>query len=115
MQRPAHISKIYLAHTHDTRLQSGLREHEMFAIGLWFNIFALLVSCALSGVAIAQNSSTPDSRTFTMTLSQPEIKARLVDMGATVLGGSPEDFGRLTVAETEKWAKLVKFSGAKPE
>jgi hypothetical protein len=32
-----------------------------------------------------------------------------------VLGGSPEDFGKLTVAETEKWAKVVKFSGAKPE
>jgi TRAP-type transport system periplasmic protein len=72
MQRPAHISEIYLAYTHDTRLQSGLREHEMFAIGLWFNI-ALLVSCALSGAAIAQNSSTPDSRTFTMKLATPTL------------------------------------------
>ena len=44
-----------------------------------------------------------------------EIKARLADLGGTVLAGSPADFGKLIVEETEKWGKVVKFSGAKPE
>jgi len=44
-----------------------------------------------------------------------EIKARLADLGGTVLAGSPADFGKLIVEETEKWGNVVKFSGAKPE
>jgi hypothetical protein len=34
-------------------------------------------------------------------------------LGASVLPGSPADFGNFIVDETEKWAKVVKFSGAK--
>jgi hypothetical protein len=36
-------------------------------------------------------------------------------MGGTVLAASPADFGKLIVDETEKWAKVVKFSGARPD
>ena len=47
-------------------------------------------------------------------IADPRIKARLVDLGGTVLPGSSADFGKLIATETEKWAKVVKFSGAKP-
>jgi tripartite-type tricarboxylate transporter receptor subunit TctC len=47
-------------------------------------------------------------------LTDPKMKARLTELG-TVLPGSPVDFGKLIVEETEKWAKVVKFSGAKPD
>jgi len=46
-------------------------------------------------------------------LADPKIKARLEDMGGTVLTGSPAEFGKLIVDETEKWGKVVKASGAK--
>jgi tripartite-type tricarboxylate transporter receptor subunit TctC len=76
-------------------------------------------SSALHGVGVPRDTPAEIikqlNKAINAALAQPEIKARLVDMGATVLGGSPEDFGKLTVAETEKWAKVVKFSGAKPE
>jgi tripartite-type tricarboxylate transporter receptor subunit TctC len=48
-------------------------------------------------------------------LADPKIKARLAEVGGTVLPGSPADFGRLIAEETEKWGKVVRFSGAKPD
>jgi tripartite-type tricarboxylate transporter receptor subunit TctC len=46
-------------------------------------------------------------------LADPKIKARLDDMGGTALTGSAATFGKLIVDETEKWAKVVRVSGAK--
>jgi len=48
-------------------------------------------------------------------LVDPKIKARVADLGGTVLAGSPADFGKLIADEAEKWAKVVKFAGIKPE
>jgi tripartite-type tricarboxylate transporter receptor subunit TctC len=48
-------------------------------------------------------------------LADPKMKARLADLGGTPLLGSPADFGKLIAEETEKWGKVVKFSGAKAD
>ena len=48
-------------------------------------------------------------------LADSKIKARYAELGSTVFPTSPADFGKFIVAETEKWAKVVKFSGAKPD
>jgi tripartite-type tricarboxylate transporter receptor subunit TctC len=48
-------------------------------------------------------------------LADPDIKARLAELGGTVLPSSPADFGKLIVEETEKWAKGVKFAGIKAD
>jgi len=45
----------------------------------------------------------------------PKIKARFTELGGTALAGEPADFGKLIADETEKWGKVVKFSGAKPD
>ena len=48
-------------------------------------------------------------------LADPQFKARLADLGGTVIAGSSSDFGRFVAAETDKWAKVVKFAGIKQE
>jgi tripartite-type tricarboxylate transporter receptor subunit TctC len=47
-------------------------------------------------------------------LADPTIKARLADLGGVPMPMSPAEFGKFIADETEKWAKVVKFSGAKP-
>jgi tripartite-type tricarboxylate transporter receptor subunit TctC len=55
------------------------------------------------------------NREINQGLASSTIKARLADLGGTVLPGSPADFGKLIADETEKWAKVVKFASIKPE
>jgi hypothetical protein len=43
------------------------------------------------------------------------VKERFAELGASLIAGSPADFGRLIADETDKWGKVVKFSGAKPD
>jgi tripartite-type tricarboxylate transporter receptor subunit TctC len=48
-------------------------------------------------------------------LAEPMVKTKFTDLGGTALPGAPADFARLIAEETEKWAKVVKFSGMKAE
>ena len=48
-------------------------------------------------------------------LAEPAIKAKLIDLGGEPLIGTPEAFGKMIVAETEKWEKVVKAAGLKVE
>jgi tripartite-type tricarboxylate transporter receptor subunit TctC len=48
-------------------------------------------------------------------LADPKMKARLADLGGTVLPGSPTDFGKLIADETEKWGKVIRALDIKAE
>ena len=74
---------------------------------------------ALQGVGAPRNTPAEIinklNKEINAGLADPKIKTRVADMGGTVLTGSPADFGKLIADETEKWGKVVKFSGAKPD
>jgi len=55
------------------------------------------------------------NREMNACLADPKLQARIADLGGVALTGSPADFGRLIAEETDKWAKVVRFSGAKAE
>jgi tripartite-type tricarboxylate transporter receptor subunit TctC len=71
----------------------------------------------LYGIAVAKN--TPPAiidklnKEFNAVLADPTAKAKLADLGVTPVGGSAADFGKLIAEDTEKWGKVVTFSGAK--
>jgi tripartite-type tricarboxylate transporter receptor subunit TctC len=48
-------------------------------------------------------------------LAEPRFKARLADLGGTMLAGSPADFAKLIADETEKWAKVIRANNIKAE
>jgi tripartite-type tricarboxylate transporter receptor subunit TctC len=53
------------------------------------------------------------NREINAALKDPEMVKKLADLGGTPIAGTPEDFGKVIVEETEKWRKVVEFSGAK--
>src|SRR5262249_16385730 len=55
------------------------------------------------------------NREINAILATPPMNAPLAHLGATPVTGSPEEFRRLLTEEVEKWGKVVKFSGAKPD
>ena len=48
-------------------------------------------------------------------LADAKVQARFAELGASLLPGSPADWGKLLADETEKWGKVVKFAGVKPD
>lgn len=48
-------------------------------------------------------------------LADAKVKARIVELGGAVVGGSPAEFGTIISEATEKWAKVIKFAGIKGE
>ena len=55
------------------------------------------------------------NREINAALADPGMKKKLADIGGEPLAGSPADFGKLIAAETEKWGKVVRAAGLKPE
>ena len=55
------------------------------------------------------------NREINAALEDPKLKTRLVELGGTLLPGSPADFGKLVADDTEKWGKVVRAANIKPE
>jgi tripartite-type tricarboxylate transporter receptor subunit TctC len=74
---------------------------------------------SLYGIAAPRN--TPDeiverlNKEVMAALADPVMKTRLADLGGIVLVGSPAEFGKLIVAETEKWAKVIRTGNIKAQ
>jgi tripartite-type tricarboxylate transporter receptor subunit TctC len=72
-----------------------------------------------TGIGVPRNTQAEIveklNREINAGLADPKIKARLADLGGTVLAGSPTDFSKLMAEETEKWAKVIRAANIKAE
>jgi len=55
------------------------------------------------------------NRDINASLADPKLKARLADLGYATMGSSPAEFGKFIEQEIDKWAKVIKFAGIKPD
>jgi len=73
---------------------------------------------SLYGVAAPRNTPAEIvdklNREINAALTDPTMKTRLADLGGIALAGSPADFGKLIVVETEKWTKVIRTGNIKP-
>lgn len=87
-----------------TLAESGLPG---FDISTWFGLF---VPAGTPRAAVDRIHAD-----FTRALAEPEVREKLVGMGADPVGSTPEAFAGFVAAEASKYAKLVKASGAKAD
>jgi tripartite-type tricarboxylate transporter receptor subunit TctC len=73
----------------------------------WWGVFA---PTGTSGVIIDRLNKEINAG-----LADPKMRARLADLGGGALASSPAAFGKFIADETEKWAKVIKFVGIKPD
>ena len=71
------------------------------------------------GMAVPKGTPRPIidklNKTVNDALADPGVQAKLAELGGTLIPGTPEDFGRIIAQETDKWAKVVKATGATAE
>src|SRR5580704_9893728 len=71
------------------------------------------------GVGVPKNTPTQIvdklNQEINAALADPKIKARLADLGSTVLTGSPAEFGKFLSEQTDKWGKVVRAARIRPE
>jgi len=72
-----------------------------------------------AGIGVPKNTPTEIidklNKELNAGLADNKVKTRIVELGGTVMGGTPAEFGTIIAEATEKWAKVIKFAGVKAE
>ncbi len=98
---------------------TAMRSHALPDIPILGDFVPAYEASSVYGVGAPKN--TPPELIDTLNkeinagLADPQMKMRLAALGGTPLPGSPADFRKLIAEETDKWGKVVKFSGARAE
>jgi tripartite-type tricarboxylate transporter receptor subunit TctC len=109
---PSSIEHVRAGKLRALAVTSATRSHALPEIPTVGDSLSGYEATGLHGIGAPQN--TPKeivsrlNQEFNAALADPKVRARLSDLGAAIIAGSPSDFGKLIAAETEKWGKVIR-------
>jgi tripartite-type tricarboxylate transporter receptor subunit TctC len=116
---PASISYIRAGNVRPLAVTTAMRLEVLPDVPVVGDFLPGYEASGFQGIGAPKNTSAEIieklNREINAGLRDPGMKARLADLGGITLPGTSSDFGKLIAGETEKWGKVVKFSGAKVE
>ena len=115
---PTSIGYIRAGKLHPLAMIAPTRSEALLVVPTMADFLPGYEASALFGVGVPKNTPIEIvdrlNKEINAILAEPGIVAQFADIGTTV-ALSPTEYGKLIAVETEKWAKVVKFSGAKPD
>jgi len=116
---PASIEYIRTGKLHALAVTTATRSEALPGIPTVADFVPGYEASGFVGIGALQNTPAEIldklNREINAGLANPKLTARFADLGGKPLPGTPADFGKLIAAETEKWAKVVKFAGLKAD
>jgi tripartite-type tricarboxylate transporter receptor subunit TctC len=116
---PNSIEHIRAGKLHGLAVTTATRSHELPDIPTVGDFVPGYEASAVFGIVAPRNTPAGIvdklNKEINAGLADPSIKARLAQLGGTVLAGSAADFGKLFADETEKWGKVIRAANIKAE
>jgi Tripartite tricarboxylate transporter family receptor len=111
--------RFYPRHRAGRRHHARAQCHGRASVGSGQNNSRVHCLCAWSGIGAPKNTPAEIidtlNKEINAALADPNMKARLADLGGTALALSPADFGKFIAEEIEKWGKVIRAANIKPE
>ena len=116
---PAAIEYIRAGRLRGLAVTTAMRQESLMDVPTVADFVPGFEASAWNGIGAPKNTPLPIinklNSEINAAIADPKMMAAFLDQGSSVFSGSPSDFGKLIAAETEKWAKVIKFANIKPE
>ena len=116
---PAAIEYIRAGRLRALAVTTAMRQESLMDVPTVADFVPGFEASAWNGIGAPKNTPVPIinklNSEINAAIADPKMMAAFLDQGSSVFSSSPSDFGKFIAAETEKWARVIKFANIKPE
>ena len=116
---PAAIEYVRAGRLRALAVTTAMRQESLMDVPTVADFVPGFEASAWNGIGAPKNTPLPIinklNSEINAAIADPKMMAAFFDQGSSVFSSSPSDFGKLIAAETDKWAKVIKFANIKPE
>ena len=116
---PAAIEYIRAGRLRGLAVTTAMRQESLMDVPTVADFVPGFEASAWNGIGAPKNTPLPIinklNSEINAAIADPKMMAAFFDQGSSVFSSSPSDFGKFIAAETEKWARVIKFANIKPE